>query len=77
MISKAPNDPEKKKEWVNQMFRIQIAMWLSDNAICAQCGHKYNSVDDFIRCSPRRGYSEGFTFVCSGCWEEYEKLVIK
>ena len=72
MISKAPDNPTEKKDWTNQMMRIQLAMYVDDGATCAQCGHTYNSVDDFMRCNPKRGYGEGMIFVCNGCWEEYE-----
>jgi hypothetical protein len=72
-ISKAPEDPEKKKEWVEAMKRLQISMWVGW-ATCEHCGHKYTSVDDFLRCNPKRGYgkTDQMTFVCDGCWKDYE-----
>lgn len=73
MISKAPEDPEEKKEWANQMMRIQVAMWISGNATCSHCGYVYKSVDDFLRCNPHRGYGKKFNFVCSGCFKEYKE----
>lgn len=73
MISKAPEDPEEKKAWVNQMFRIQVAMWIGD-ATCEHCGYTYKSVDDFIRCNPHNGHTEKMSFVCAVCYPEYAKL---
>lgn len=73
-VFKAPEDPEKKKEWAHRMMRIQVAMWVDGKTCCELCGHIYSSVDDFLRCNPRRGLDkpDELTFVCSGCWNEYE-----
>ena len=71
-ISKAPDDPEERKEWARQMADILIGMWLSDGATCAECGHTYSSVEDFRRCNPKRGYGKQLSFVCTGCWNTYE-----
>lgn len=78
IISKAPNDPEKKKEWANSMMRIQLEMYVHDKATCAQCGHTYTSVDDMIRCNPKSGgldKQKNFIFVCSSCWPKYAAIV--
>ena len=74
-VSKAPKDPEKKKEWVSSMMRIQIGMWVDDKATCIECGHTYSSVDDFIRCNPVRGHTKEMSFVCSGCYPVYKEKV--
>jgi hypothetical protein len=71
-ISASPEDPIEKNAWVKQMLRVQVAMWVDNNAICAYCGHKYNSVDDFLKCDPKRGYGKD-TFICDNCWVEYAK----
>lgn len=78
MISKAPDDPKEKDAWVKQMTRIQVAMWVDGKSCCEQCGHIYSSVDDFLRCNPRSGrkIKDRMTFVCNGCWNEYEKKVV-
>jgi len=69
-ISKAPDDPEEKKKWANQLMRLQLAFYVDDGATCSHCKHKYESVDDFIAKSPKKGYDKDF--VCSSCWEEYK-----
>lgn len=69
-ISKAPDDPEEKKEWVNSMMRIQIAMWLP--CTCEECGYTYKNVDDFLRCNPHRGHTEKMSFVCASCYPTYK-----
>jgi len=71
-ISKAPEDPGEKKDWVNQMMRIQVAMWLDDKCVCLECKHKYESVDDFMKRSPTRGHTKNFTFVCEECYPTYK-----
>ena len=73
-ISKAPDDPKEKDEWAQKMLGIQIAMWIGDKATCIHCGHQYESVDDFRRCNPKSGMTKKLSFVCSGCWPEYEKV---
>lgn len=70
-ISKAPDNPKEKEKWVKQMGRIQFAMWVDDKATCEHCGYTYKSVDDLMRCNPKGGFQKG-TFVCSGCWKDYE-----
>jgi len=72
MISEAPADPEKKKDWVEHMARIQIAMLIDEGADCAFCGHIYTSVDDFLQQNVREGYPPD-RYVCDKCWPEYEK----
>ena len=71
-ISKAPEDPEKKKKWISQMVRIQISMWLGDNCYCLHCKHKYESVEDFYEKSPHRGHTEEMSFVCKTCYPKYK-----
>lgn len=74
MVSRAPEDPTEHEKWVRKLARVQVAMWI-DHAICEECGYKYKSVDDFMRCNPRNGLAKktSITFVCSGCWNEYKK----
>lgn len=67
-ISKAPDDPDEKKAWANQMTRLQVALWLP--ASC-WCGQPYVNVDDFLARDPRRGYGEGMEFVDAECWDAY------
>ena len=69
-ISVAPKDPIKKRDWVEQMVRIQIAMWVGEK--CSYCGHKYKSVEDFKERLVKKGYGKD-GFVCSLCWGDYEK----
>ncbi len=79
MVSKAPNDPEEKKEWAHHMTRIQIAFWVDDGATCSHCKHQYSSVDDFQERNPRGGRGWGSHdrfddwFVCSGCFSAYNE----
>jgi len=74
LISVAPTDPEKKKEWATHMARIQYAMWVDDDSInfCCHCKKKYTSVDNWMSRHPKRGYDDDF-FVDSECWDEYVK----
>lgn len=74
-ISKAPDNIQEKKQWVSDMARIQLQMYVNDNATCEQCEYTYKNVDDIIRCDPKRGTTktDNITFVCSTCWEEYSK----
>jgi len=55
LISKAPEDPEKKKLWANDLLRTQIGMWVSDGAKCAYCKIPYKNVDDFLQRNPKGG----------------------
>jgi len=73
LISKAPSDPVEHEKWAKKMMRIQLAMYVDDKATCEQCGYTYKNVDDFMRCNPRNGKTKKITFVCGGCWKEYEK----
>jgi hypothetical protein len=75
LISKAPDDPDDKKAWVNEMVRIQVALWVDErNGIfCAQCGKRYESVDDFLARNPMGGMPPD-RFVDRDCWPEYLKL---
>lgn len=78
LISKAPDDPEEKKDWVKHMARIQYAMWVDEGAKCAYCGCVYKNVDDFIEHNPRAGYrnkGDKMVFVCNKCWDKYEKTI--
>ncbi len=63
------------KDSAKTVMRIQISMYIGDKATCEHCGYTYQSVDDFLRCNPKRGKGkpDEMTFVCSGCWDEYEK----
>lgn len=72
-ISRAPDDPDEKKAWVNQMLRIQFAMYVDDKATCEHCGHTYTSVDDMLRANPKRGHAKNMSFVCGTCYTEYAK----
>ena len=74
LLSKAPDDPREHREWAERMTRIQLAMYVDGKATCEQCGYTYTSVDDMIRCDPKRGYGkpDKMTFVCSSCWKKYE-----
>lgn len=72
-ISKAPEDPNEKKEWVEQMKRIQIAMWVDGKSCCEWCGKVYTSVDDFLLRNPKRGHTENMSFVDDVCYPEYAK----
>lgn len=38
---------------------------------CAECGHVYADVDDFLERDPKQGL--GDDIVCDMCWEEYLK----
>ena len=76
LVSKAPDDPDQKKAWANQMLRVQVAMWVDDHAACAQCRKPYSSVDDFLARNPRAGdglKSGQFDdyFVDDECWPAY------
>lgn len=73
MISKAPEDPKKKKEWANHMLRIQVAFWVDDGRKCGYCKKKYKSVDDWLERKPRRGYGKGWAefFIDTKCWDKY------
>lgn len=71
-VSEKPTDPKEQKQWIESMKRLQVSMWVDGGATCVHCGHTYISVDDFLRCNPKRGFGKGFEFVCSGCWKEYE-----
>lgn len=78
LFSQAPSDPAEKDAWAKQMARIQVAMWVDDGTRCAECGHFYASVDDFIERNPRSGYGKGKDnwqdmFVDEACWSEYER----
>ena len=72
-VSKAPDNPDEKKDWVKQMMRIQFAMYVDDKATCEQCGHTYTSVDDMLRANPHRGHTKDMSFVCATCYPEYKK----
>jgi len=76
LVSVAPKDPEERKKWAKAMTRLQIALWVYDGgAKCAYCGHKYESVDDFLERRPRKGYGKTWDdmFVCDKCWDAYAK----
>lgn len=72
-VSKAPTDPEEKKKWVNDMFSLQVSMWIKAGATCEECGHTYTSVDDFRKRQVHAGHTKKMTFVCSECYPEYKK----
>ncbi len=74
-ISKAPDNPQEKKQWVSDMARIQLQMYVDEGAICEQCNYTYKNVDDIIRCDPKYGRdkTDKMTYVCSPCWKEYSK----
>jgi len=78
-VSKAPDNPKEKKQWVSDMARIQFQMYVDDGATCEQCGYTYKNVDDMMRCDPKRGKGQPdkMTFVCSICWEEYSKNTVE
>ena len=69
-LSEAPQDPEEKEKWVEQMTRIQIAIYVDEGASCAHCGHKYKSVDDFLEKKVKDGYPPD-KCVCCECWGDY------
>jgi hypothetical protein len=79
MISKAPEEPRAKKEWADQMLRVQVAMWVDDGAKCAVCQQIYASVDDFLARNPRAGpglqggkdWNEAF--IDDMCWPQWVK----
>lgn len=77
LVSKAPEEPEEKKTWAHHLMRIQVAMWVDGGAACAHCGHKYESVDDFLNRYPRVGKAFGNYnelsgwFVDSACFAAY------
>lgn len=72
-VSKAPEDPEKHKEWANQMLRIQVAMWVDGKSKCQHCNKIYKSVDDWIKRRPKKGYGDIMedSFVDEKCWVDY------
>lgn len=75
LISKAPEDPEEKKEWIKHMSRIQFAMWVDEGVECDHCRYKYKDVDDMLSHNTREGYrnkGDGMVFVCDKCWPDYE-----
>jgi len=75
VVSKAPDDPKEKKEWANQMLRIQVAMWVDGKSKCQYCNKIYKSVDDWIKRRPKKGYGDTMedSFVDEKCWEKYLK----
>lgn len=77
LASMAPDNPDEREEWANEMARMQVALWVGDErgARCAHCKKQYKSVDDFIARNPKRGFGKGWDnfFVDSACWDEYSK----
>lgn len=72
MITKAPDDPEQKKEWVAGLVRLQIAMWVDDGAACIVCKEQFKSVDDFIARDVRATGKDWPDMFCDdACWEKY------
>jgi len=71
LISKAPDDPDEKKEWAHGLMRLQIAMWLP--ASCEECGKPYESVDDFLARNPRAASDGEISFVDDACWPEFSR----
>ena len=72
-ISKAPDNPKEKKDWVNTMMEIQIGMWIGDKATCLECNHCYESIEDFRRRNPVQGNTKRkMSFVCSKCLPNYK-----
>ena len=55
------------------MSALFVSKAPDDNATCEQCGYTYKSVDDFLRCNPKRGHTKKMSFVCNGCYPEYKK----
>jgi hypothetical protein len=70
LVSKAPTNKKKKKEWASAMARVQYAMWIDGGAKCAHCLKPYSSVDDFLARGPRAGNPKVFDemFVDDACW---------
>lgn len=73
LISRAPEDPNEKDQWVKQMARLQFAMFVDDNARCVECGRFYLSTDDMIDRNPRYTGAEAFEnkFVDEACFESF------
>jgi len=68
LVSKAPEEPDRKETWAKQMARIQYAIWVDEGARCEMCGHIYESVDDFIAHDPRVAHVDPLKFACYKCW---------
>ncbi len=75
LITKAPKDAVAKREWVNHLLRIQVALWLP--ASCEQCGVVYRDVDDFLSRNPHHGGTDAgrILFVDKSCWDDYRRRV--
>ena len=68
LVSKAPEEPNRKETWAKQMARIQYAILVDEGARCEMCGHIYESVDDFIARNPRAASVDPLKFACDKCW---------
>lgn len=75
LVFEAPKDPVEKKEWAHALARLQIAMWVDDDARCLHCGQPYASVDNFIDRNPRAtGRPWPDMFVDDDCWEAWTNV---
>ena len=68
-IIRAPEDPKAKRAWVRRMRKFVIDQQFVGQK-CAFCGHVYDSVADFEKRNPKRGYRNDLC-VCFECWQPY------
>ena len=80
MISKTPEDPEAKSEWVDSMKRLQYSLWMNAGHCCMDCGLKPKTTEEFMEKLTHfsmKAYVEKqfdpLEFVCEDCWEEHKK----
>ena len=67
IISKAPENPTKKKEWVEAMLNLTLSNFVGEK--CKQCGEEYKSINDIKTRGMIKGYEDHL--VHKECWDKY------